>query len=99
MEQYQEALSQALAEFDRHPTQSNLDRVYDAANSFQAHVGFLDQSVLDELTDLKKYVVPDGAAGGLIAGDGVRLGSVTLPWVGIAVAIAIGFLVSRKRGR
>jgi hypothetical protein len=59
-EQYQDALAQALMTFDQHPTRANLDAVYDAANAVQVHVGFLDPQVAAELTDLERYVEPQG---------------------------------------
>lgn len=107
---YSAALSHAQAAFQQHPTQTNLNRLYDAVNAFQVNVTLLDQPLLDEFRALvaTEAEVTDpgslhtggaGAAQAMFQKDGLHVNGMTLPWVGLVAVAGAIYLAWKGRGK
>lgn len=101
---YSAALSHAQAAFQQHPTQRNLDALYDAVNAFQVNVTLLDQPLLDEFRALvateAEFVGPPAPVKvDMIQKDGLHVNGMTLPWAGLVAVAGAIYLAWKGRGK
>lgn len=96
---YSDALWAAIGVFRTQPTPENLQRVYDAANDYQFHVDLLDDQTKATIEQLAAQVGAPASGGGVVSAAGLRIGSVTIPWLGVAVVAGLALYVGSSRRR
>lgn len=106
MNPYFDALIAAMNAFRASPTQAHLDTVNDAGNAYMVNVGDIPNDLYGEIISYRVGVTPSGGAlvpagGGssIISAQGIRIGNITLPWLGLAIVAGLVVYVNSRKSR